>query len=56
MASLSVIVAFPGQTYLLFGQNVGADLDPNCLSLMVYLNYFFEKVHLKKNADDKKHE
>ena len=29
-------------------QNVGPDSDPNCLTLMVFLKDFFEKVILKK--------
>ena len=36
-------------------QNVGPDLDPNCLTLMVFLKDFFEKKSKKKkNLDDKK--
>ena len=29
-------------------QNAGPDLDPNCLTLMVFLKYFFEKVDFAK--------
>ena len=29
--------------YKQFGQNVGPDLDPNCLTLIVFLKDFFEK-------------
>ena len=29
-------------------QNVGPDLDPNCLTLMVFLKEFFEKVDFEK--------
>ena len=37
-------------------QNVRPDLDPNCLTLMVFLKEFFEKVILKKNPQPtKKH-
>ena len=25
-------------------QNVGPNLDPNCLTLMIFMNFFFEKV------------
>ena len=35
-------------------QNVGPDLDPNCLTLMVFMQEFFEKVNLKKNPQTKK--
>ena len=36
-------------------QNVRPDLDLNCLTLMIFLKYFIEKLHLKKKAaDDKK--
>ena len=35
-------------------QNVGPDLDPNCLILRWYsLKDFFKKLILKKSADDK---
>ena len=30
-------------------QNVGPDLDPNCLTLMVFLKEFFEKINFEKN-------
>ena len=30
-------------------QNVGPDLDPDCLTLMVFLKDFFERVDLEKN-------
>ena len=30
-------------------QNIGPDLDPNCLTLMVFLKEFFEKVDFKGN-------
>ena len=38
-------------------QNVGSDLDPNCLNLMVFLNdFFFEKVDYEKHQQtSKKH-
>ena len=37
-------------------QNVGPNLDPNCVTLMVYLKEFFEKAYFeKKSAADKKH-
>ena len=29
-------------------RNVGPDLDPNCVTLMVYLKEFFEKVDFEK--------
>ena len=29
------------------GQNVGSNLDLNCLTLMIFLNVFFEKLILK---------
>ena len=36
-------------------QNVGPHLDPNCLTLMVFLKGFFEKVYFeKKSAEDNK--
>ena len=36
-------------------QKVGPDLDPNCLTLIIFLKEFFEKVDLKKkSADDKR--
>ena len=36
-------------------QNVGPDLDPNCLTLMVFRKEFFEEVNFrKKSIDDKK--
>ena len=36
-------------------QNVGPELDPNCLTLMVFLKEFFRYVDFeKKSADDKK--
>ena len=35
-------------------QNVGPDLDPNCLTLIAFLKDFFEKVHFEKSANDKK--
>ena len=35
------------------GQNVGPVLDPKCLTLMVFLE-FFEKVDLKKKSADNK--
>ena len=35
-------------------QNVGPDLDPNCLTLMVFLKEFFEKDDFEKKTDDKK--
>ena len=36
-------------------QNVGPDLDPNCLTLMVFLKGLFKKNgFLKKSADNKK--
>ena len=31
------------------GQNAGPDLDPNCLTLMVFLKEFFEKVNFEKS-------
>ena len=31
-----------------FGQDVGPDLDPNCLTMMVFLKEFFEKVAFEK--------
>ena len=37
-------------------QNVRPDLDPNCLTLMVFLKEFTEKDGFEKSADDKKHE
>ena len=37
-------------------QNVGPDLDPNCLTLMVFLKEFFKKVDYEKNQQTtKKH-
>ena len=30
-------------------QNVGSDLDPNCLTLMVFLKEFCENVNFEKN-------
>ena len=37
-------------------QNVRPDLDPNCLTLMVFLKDFFEKVDFEKNQQmAKKH-
>ena len=41
-----------------FGPNqarhfVGPDLNPNCLTLIVFLKEFFEKLILKKSADIK---
>ena len=37
-------------------QNVGPELDPNFLTLTVFLNFFFEKHDFeKKSADDKTH-
>ena len=36
-------------------QNVGPDLDPNCLTLIAFLKEFFEKVRFeKKSTDDNK--
>ena len=35
-------------------QNVGPDLDPNCLTLMEFLKDFFEKGDLKKNPQTTK--
>ena len=37
-------------------QTVGPDLDPTCLTLIVLLNFFFEKVNFEKikSAYDKK--
>ena len=36
-------------------QNVGPDLNPNCLTLMVFLKELFEKVVFDENsAEDKK--
>ena len=36
-------------------QNIGTDLDPHCLTLMIFLKDLFEKVNLKKKStDDKK--
>ena len=39
----------PDQT----GQNVGPDLDPICLTLMVFLKEIFEKVYYEKNQQTK---
>ena len=40
------------------GQNIGPDLDPNYLTLIVLLKEFFEKVDFEKESADnkKKHE
>ena len=39
------------------GQNVGPDLDSNCLTLWVFLKDFLEKVDFEKNQQTtKKHE
>ena len=35
-------------------QNVGPDLDPKCLTLMVSLKEFFEKVDFDKKSPDNK--
>ena len=37
-------------------QNVRPDLDPNCLTLMVFLKEFIEKDDFEKSSDDKTHE
>ena len=34
------------------GQNVGLDLDPSCLTLMVFLNVYFSKVNFEKKEKD----
>ena len=34
-------------------QNVGPDLDPNHLTLIVFLKEFFEKVNFEKKLDNK---
>ena len=34
-------------------QNVEPDLDPNCLTLMVFLKCFFKKVDFEKNLQTK---
>ena len=37
-------------------QYVGSDLGSNCLTMVVFLKEFFQKVNFeKKTADDKKH-
>ena len=35
-------------------QNVGFDMDPNCLSLMVFLNFFPEIVDFVKQSADER--
>ena len=36
------------------GQNVGPDLDPNCFTLIVFPNFFFEKLILKSQQTTNK--
>ena len=37
-------------------QHIEADMDPNCLTLMIFLNEFFEKVDFEKSQQmTKKH-
>ena len=38
----------PDKTY------VRPELDPNCLTLMVFLKEYFKKVNFEKKSDDKK--
>ena len=35
-------------------QNVGLDLDPNCLTMMVFMKEFFEKDDFEKNQQTTK--
>ena len=36
------------------GQNIGPDLDPNCLTLMLFMKEFFEKVNFEQNQETTK--
>ena len=54
MCELCQLVSSADNIFKQFGprsgpKKVGPDLDPNCLTLMVFLKYFFEKVEFEKN-------